>query len=101
MEKMKDISTASMLEEIRKRNLGIKEDIYDAICILEKIKVIAYGFSDKYGLEDGTLDRAKELVFLENRRKMDIEMSVLSDYICELDTLINHIDNVRLKTDVA
>lgn len=101
MEKMKDISTASMLEEIRKRNSGIKEDIYDAICILEKIKVIAYGFSDKYGLEDETLDRAKELVFLENRRKMDIEMSVLSDYICELDTLINHIDNVRLKTDVA
>lgn len=40
-------------------------------------------------------------MFLKNRRKMDTEMSVLTDYICELDTLINHIDNVRLKSDVA
>lgn len=101
MEKLKDISTASILEEMRKRDSRIKSDIYDAICILEKIKLIAYGFSNKYGLGDTTLDKADELMFLKNRRKMDTEMSVLTDYICELDTLINHIDNVQLKSDVA
>lgn len=101
MEKLKDISTASILEEMRKRDSRIKSDIYDAICILEKIKLIAYGFSNKYGLGDVTLDKAEELMFLKNRRKMDTEMSVLTGYICELDTLINHIDNVQLKSDVA
>lgn len=101
MKKLKDISTASILEEMRKRDSRIKSDIYDAICILEKIKLIAYGFSNKYELGDTTFDKAQELMFLKNRRKMDTEMSVLTDYICELDTLINHIDNVQLKSDVA
>lgn len=101
MKKLKDISTASILEEMRKRDSRIKSDIYDAICILEKIKLIAYGFSNKYELGDTTFDKTQELMFLKNRRKMDTEMSVLTDYICELDTLINHIDNVQLKSDVA
>lgn len=101
MEKLKDVSTASIIEEMQKRDSRIKSDIYDAICILEKIKLIAYGFSNKYELGDTTFDKAQELMFLKNRRKMDTEMSVLTDYICELDTLINHIDNVRLKSDVA
>lgn len=101
MEKLKDVSTASIIEEMQKRDSRIKSDIYDAICILEKIKLIAYGFSNKYELGDTTFDKAQELMFLKNRRKMDTEMSVLTDYICELDTLINHIDNVWLKSDVA
>lgn len=100
MTKFENASTVSLLDEIHKRDFSIKGKIYDAICILEKIKLIAYGYGEKYDLENEKIDKTSEMVFLERRREMGIEMWVLTDYIHELDKIINSINNVELKSDV-
>lgn len=85
-------STNSLLDEIRKRNANINGKIFDASCALEKIKLIAYGFNEKYNLESGQIDDIGEKVFLERRLDMGTEMSVLSDYILKLDNIVKSLE---------
>lgn len=76
-----------------------QEKIYDIMFIVEKIKLIVYGFSEKYDLNEVTLDENQRIFFLSKRRYMDTEISILSDYVQKLDTMIESINDVELKTD--
>lgn len=99
MSEVKGASTISMLEEMRKRDCSIKEKIYDIMFIVEKIKLIVYGFSEKYDLNEVTLDENQRILFLNKRRYMGTEISILSDYVQKLDTMIESINDVELRTD--
>lgn len=99
MSEVKVASTISMMEEMRERDCSIKEKIYDIMFIVEKIKLIVYGFSEKYDLDEVTLDESQRISFLNKRRYMDTEISILSDYVQKLDTMIESINDVELKTD--
>lgn len=62
---------------------------------MDKIKLIAYGFSDKYGLNDTDIAEGQQRDFLNARSDMRIEISILSDYIQRLDNLIESIGGMR------
>lgn len=96
MNKLKSINTALMLDEMKERDLRIKDKLYDASCALEKAKVIAFNFPSKYSLDEIHLDRAGELRFLRDRLKMHTELSILMDYILEIDKVVKSIEDEEL-----
>lgn len=99
---MSDIQNASMItimNEFLARDNDTQEKLYDASCIMDKIKLIAYGFSEKYHLDDTTLTDVQQMDYLNARRDMETEVSILNDYIQRLDVLINSIGGMRPVTD--
>ena len=101
MDKLKNINTALILDEMSKRDSRVKSKLYDASCALEKVKLIAFNFSQKYNLDSANLDRGGEVCFLRDRQNMNTEISILSDYILQIDKLINSIEDEDLYCDAS
>lgn len=99
MADIKNVSMISLMNELLERDNDTQGKLYDASCIMDKIKLIAYGFSDKYGLNDVDITEGQQRDFLNARSDMRIEISILSDYIQRLDNLIESIGGMRPVAD--
>lgn len=99
MADIKNVSMISLMNELLERDNDTQDKLFDASCIMGKIKLIAYGFSEKYHLEDATLTDVQQMDYLNARCDMGTEVSILNDYIQRLDVLINSIGGMRPVTD--
>lgn len=91
MSSIKEVSTRTILNEMKKRESDLMDKATDAHVIMEKIKLIAYGFPEKYDLESTEIDKTGEMIFVANRDNMNTEFLILIDYIQKLDDFINSI----------
>lgn len=99
---MSDIQNASMItimNEFLARDNDTQNKLFDASCIIDKIKLIAYGLSEKYHLDDATLTDVQQMDYLNARCDMGTDVSILNDYIQRLDVLINSIGGMSPVTD--
>lgn len=96
MGKLGNVSTALMLDEMIKRDSRIKNRLFDISCTLEKIELIAFNFSAKYNLDKIQLDKYEEQVFLNKRIQMGTELSILVDYILQIDGILKSIEKEEI-----